>query len=237
MPLDNNISETRSSHSGPKKPQRTESECAVSTHLLHHPYEPPPGFAATAPPIQKASTVFFPSLAAMRQRHWLKRDGYTYGLHGTPASFTLAERLATLEGARHCLLAPSGLAAITLVYQALLSAGDAAFVSASVYNPNRDFALAFLPRYGIAVMGFEPMQPETLRSALSESHAKTKLVWLEAAASLTMEFPNLPELIRIAHDAGAVVALDSTWSAGLAYAPFALPEGASADISVQALTK
>ena len=56
----------------------------------------------------------------MRARNWLDRSAYTYGLHGTPTTFTLEERIATLEGGTHTLLVPSGLAAITLVDIALL---------------------------------------------------------------------------------------------------------------------
>ena len=56
----------------------------------------------------------------MRARDWKTKAGYTYGLHGTPTTFTLEERLATLEGGNECLLVPSGLAAIALVSFALL---------------------------------------------------------------------------------------------------------------------
>ena len=54
--------------------------------------------------VYKASTVLFPDVAALRARDWVDKSGYTYGLHGTPTTFTLEERLATLEGgtARAC---------------------------------------------------------------------------------------------------------------------------------------
>jgi cystathionine beta-lyase len=34
----------------------------------------------------------------MRARDWKHKNGYTYGLHGTPTTFMLEERIATLEG-------------------------------------------------------------------------------------------------------------------------------------------
>ena len=58
------------------------------TSLVHHPYEPPAGFGAVMPGVHKASTVTFPNVAAMRARNWKSKQGYTYGLHGTPTSFT-----------------------------------------------------------------------------------------------------------------------------------------------------
>ena len=88
---------------------------APSTRLIHHPYQPPAGFHAPQPGVFKASTVIFPNVAALQARNWKEKAGYTYGLHGTPTSFLLEERIATLEGGAHTLLVPSGLAAITLV--------------------------------------------------------------------------------------------------------------------------
>src|SRR3982751_1992154 len=88
--------------------------------LIHHPYVPPAGFVAPQPGVYKASTVVFPNVAAMRARDWKHKNGYTYGLHGTPTTFTLEERIATLEGGKHCILVPSGLAAIAAVSMALL---------------------------------------------------------------------------------------------------------------------
>src|SRR4030095_2791387 len=97
----------------PRKP-------ALPTSLIHHPYEPPAGFSAPQPGVHKASTVIFADTAALRARTWKEKVGYTYGLHGTPTTFTLEARIATLEGGVQTLLLPSGLAAIALVDLALL---------------------------------------------------------------------------------------------------------------------
>ena len=52
-----------------------------------------------------------------------------------------------------------------------------------------------------------------------------------------MEFPDLHALVRAARCGGAIVALDNTWGAGLAFNPFELGDGLGADVSVHALTK
>ena len=82
----------------------------TSTSLIHHPYKPPAAFEAIPPAVHKASTIVFPTVAALRTRDWKHKTGYTYGLHGTPTTFTLEERIATLEGGSYCTLVPSGLA-------------------------------------------------------------------------------------------------------------------------------
>ena len=95
-----------------------------TTGLIHHAYLPPAGFGAVQPGVHKASTVIFPNTAALHARNWKEKTGYTYGLHGTPTSFTLEERIATLEGGKHTMLVSSGLAAVTMVDMALLKSGD-----------------------------------------------------------------------------------------------------------------
>ena len=81
----------------------------ISTRLIHHAYTPPAEFAAPQPGVFKASTVIFPSVAAMRTRDWKTKRGYTYGLHGTPTTFVLEERIAALEGGLQTVLVPSAL--------------------------------------------------------------------------------------------------------------------------------
>ena len=56
------------------------------TGLIHHPYVAPPGFEAPQVGVFKASTVYFPTVAAMRSREWINKAAYTYGLEGTPTS-------------------------------------------------------------------------------------------------------------------------------------------------------
>ncbi len=208
----------------------------ISTQLIHHGYKPPAGFDAVQPGIHKASTIIFPSVAALRQRDWKHKTGYTYGLHGTPTTFTLEERIATLEGGKFCTLVPSGLAAVALVDMALLKAGDEVLIPDNAYGPNKAFAQNELTAWGVSFAYYDPMSPADLATKLS---VKTRLVWLEAPGSITLEFPDLPALVAVvkahggAHPQGIVTALDNTWGAGIAFNAFEL----GADISVQALTK
>ena len=212
----------------------------VSTELIHHPYRPPAGFEAPQPGVFKASTVIFPNVAAMRARDWKHKAGYTYGLHGTPTTFTLEERIAALEGGKHCLLVPSGLAAIAAVNFALLKSGDEVLIPDNAYGPSKALAEGELAHWGITHQYYDPMDPADLATRLT---VRTKLVWLEAPGSVTMEFPPLAHLAHVCRTRGVTTALDNTWGAGLAFNGFDLGRGArhtpgsGADIVVQALTK
>lgn len=204
------------------------------THLIHHPYQPPEGFAAPQPGVYKASTVIFRDTAAMRERNWKHKTGYTYGLHGTPTTFLLEERLCALEGGSECLLVPSGLAAIANVSLALLRQGDEVLIPDNAYGPNKALAQGELAAFGITHQFYNPMDLGDLAARISE---RTRLVWLEVPGSVTMEFADLPGLVRLCQERGVLTALDNTWGAGLAFKPFDLPGGLAVDISVHALTK
>ena len=202
----------------------------LSTALIHHTYQAPAGFAAPQVGVHKASTVIFADTAALRARDWRRRDGYTYGLHATPTTLVLEERIATLEGGLQCLLVPSGLAAIALVDQALLSAGDEVLLPANVYGPSRELAKHALARWGITHRLYDPMHAAGLAAMIG---GQTKLVWLEAPGSVTMEFPDLAALVQAAKARGVLTALDNTWGAGVALRGFEH----GIDIVMQALTK
>jgi cystathionine beta-lyase len=210
----------------------------LTTALVHHAYQPPPDFVSLLPAVHKASTVVFPNVAAMRNRRWLDKSGYTYGLHGTPTSYQLEERLCTLEGGKQCLLAPSGLAAIACVALALLGTGDEVLIPDNAYGPNKSLAEAELRQWGISHAYYDPMDVADLAARINE---RTRLVWLEAPGSVSMEFPDLPAMVALCRERGVVSALDNTWGAGLAFRPFDLDGDGSGrlavDISVHALTK
>jgi cysteine-S-conjugate beta-lyase len=198
------------------------------TKVIHTDYTPPSGFAAIPYAVHRASTVIFANVAAMRSRNWKRKDGYTYGLHGTPTTFMLEAQLARLEGGKHTLLTPSGLAAITLVNLTLLNAGDEVLLPDNVYGPSKEQAELLLSRLGITHRLYDPMQPEALQFT-----ANTKLLWLEAPGSVTMEVPDVPALVKQAKAHGVLTAIDNTWAAGIAFKPFVH----GIDVSIQAATK
>ena len=211
----------------------------IRTHLIHHPYTPPEGYSAPQPGVFKASTIFFPDTKTMRSRYGDELGHqYTYGTKGTPTTFLLEERLCTLEGGRYCSLVPSGLAAIALVNLALLKSGDEVLLPSNVYGPSKVLAGGELSHFGISFASYDAMNPQDLADKISP---KTKLVWLEAPGSVTMEFPDLQALLKICKSKGITTALDNTWGAGLAFNAFEFDgaggEVLGVDITTHALTK
>lgn len=203
---------------------------SIQTQLVRSDYTPPAGFDAYPTAIHHASTVLFKDVASMRSGDWKDKSGYTYGLHGTPTTFTLEARLAAIEGGKHCLLAPSGLAAIAMIDLALLTSGDDVLLPDNVYNPNRDLGRWLSGDFGITARFYDPLVGAGIADLIQPN---TKLIWTEAPGSVSMEVPDLRAICAAAKEKGVLVAFDNTWAAGLALRGFDV----GADIVMQALTK
>jgi cystathionine beta-lyase len=202
----------------------------LQTTLIHSEYRAPDGFAAFPTAIHHGSSVLFKNVAAMRSRSWQDKTAYTYGLHGTPTTFTLEARLAEIEDGKHCVLAPSGLAAIAMVDFALLKSGDDVLIPDNVYNPNRELGNWLARDFDITARYYDPLIGAGMVDLIQPN---TRLIWTEAPGSVSMEVPDIPAICRAAHDKGVLVALDNTWSAGIAFRAF----DHGVDIVMQALTK
>jgi cystathionine beta-lyase len=202
----------------------------ASTRLVHSEYVAPDGFQAFPAAIHHASTVLFKDVAAMRARNWQEKSAYTYGLHGTPTSFVLEARLAEIEHGDYCLLAPSGLAAITLIDMALLQSGDDVLLPDNVYNPSRELGDWLARSFKVSVRYYDPLIGSKIEELIQTN---TKLIWTEAPGSVSMEVPDIPAICAAAHAKGVLVAIDNTWSGGIAFAAFEH----GVDIIMQALTK
>lgn len=203
---------------------------SLQTKLVHPDYRAPGGFAALQTAIHYASTVVFENVAAMRAQQWQQKSSYTYGLHGTPTTFTLEGRLAEIEGGKHCVLTPSGLSAIALINFAFVKTGDHMLIPDNAYNPNREMGAWLARDYGIEIDYYDPMIGEAIADLIRPN---TRLVWAEAPGSISMEVSDIPAICRAAHAKDVPVALDNTWSAGIAFNAFEH----GADIVMQALTK
>ncbi|ENW06644.1 PLP-dependent transferase [Acinetobacter beijerinckii] len=205
----------------------------TQTQLIHAPRKAPQYIETVQPPLFRASTIIFKSTSHLFDRHWTDAYDYSYGTHGTPTTFTLADNIAQIEGGTYCLLAPSGLSAINLVNSAVLHSGDEVWVADNIYGPNLEHLNNLQARYGIQVKIYNPINANSFQPT-----EKAKLIWLEAAGSVTLEFPDLKNLVKKAQQANVLTALDNTWGAGLAFNAFDFSdEHLTVDITVHALTK
>jgi cysteine-S-conjugate beta-lyase len=200
------------------------------TRLIHSDVKIPEGFRSLSAGIQRASTVLFPNAASVKDDWDPYEVGYTYGLYGTPTTLELAARICELEGGFRTLIAPGGQCAISLINLAFLKAGDHVLIPESVYTPSRKFAAQVLRRFGVEVGFYAPAVGSEIQTLFREN---TRMVWCESPGSITMEVQDVPAIAAAAHRAGAMVAIDNTWSAGVYFDAFAH----GVDLTMQAITK
>jgi cysteine-S-conjugate beta-lyase len=200
----------------------------LATRLIHPDRKAPTGFQSLAVPTVRGSTVLFDSVADVRDAN--DPDQYRYGLYGTPTVKELALRIAAIEGATHCLIVPSGQAAIALPYLAFCKSGDHVLLPQSAYGPHTELAFDTLKRLGIEAERYDPTIGGGIEALIRRN---TRLIWTESPGSITMEVQDVPAISAAAHERGALVAIDNTYGAGVLFDAFA----AGVDISIQALTK
>ncbi len=205
-------------------------EKSLQTALIHSDYQAPAGFRGCQPAVYHASTVLFDSVEQMRAQNWLDKGGYTYGLHGTPGSFELEARLAEIEGGKHCLLLPSGLAAIALAVMSFVKSGDDLLMPDNVYGPVKSLVNWLSRDYGITTRYYDAQVGSAMADLILPN---TRLIWVEAPGSVSFEVPDVGAICAAAKKQHVPVAMDNTWAAGLAFKPFAH----GVDIVLQALTK
>ncbi len=161
------------------------------------------------PPIYRASTILFPTLAALEEAQHHPNEGTSYGRLGTPTTRAFEEAMAEIDGAWRSIAVSSGLAAISTALLALLRQGDHLLVADNVYGPTRHFCDSFLNRFGVAVTYFDPALGGAIDTLFQPN---TKAVFLEAPGSLTFEMTDIPAVSEAAHRHGALVLMDNTWA-------------------------
>ncbi|HEU6442706.1 MAG TPA: cystathionine beta-lyase [Microvirga sp.] len=206
----------------PSKPAHL-AERTLLVHAGREPFEQH-GFVNT--PIYRGSTVLYPTTDDLLHR----RGRYSYGTKGTPTTEALEKAWTELTGAAGTVLAPSGLAAITVAFMSCLKAGDHLLVTDSVYLPTRQFCNGILKKFGVETTYYDPTIGAGIASLMRPN---TTAVFTEAPGSQSLEMQDIPAIAEVAHRHGAVVLMDNTWATPLLFPP----HERGVDIAIEAGTK
>ena len=183
------------------------------------------------PPVWRASTILYPTIADMDAANLRQDDTLFYGRKGTPTTWALREALNGLEpGASGTMLYPSGVAAIAGAFLTVLKPGDHMLIPDSAYDPTTLMAHGLLQRLGVEA---EPYDPLIGAGIAGKFRPNTSLLLMESPGSLTFEVQDVPAMAAAARAAGVVTVLDNTWAASLHFKGIA----AGCDMVLQALTK
>jgi len=201
----------------------------TDTFLIHAARATAREAQAINPPLVRASTVVFETLADYKQAHHeTVFDSPRYGRSGTSTTFELQRAMAALSRTEGCIATASGLSAITAVLGAHAGPGRHLLLSEGVYGPTRGFCEKELARHGTLVEFFP--HDADVSGYLRDD---TSLVFLEAPASLTMEMLDVRAACAAARARGIPVAADATWGTPL----FFDAHGLGIDIAIHSGTK
>ena len=178
---------------------------------------------AITPPIHVSSTY-------LRDADNQYRSGRVYARDQNPAYDQAEAVINALEGGHQTLLFASGMAAATAVFQAL-APGDHVLAPKVMYWSLRNWLLTFAVPWGLDVELIDMTSPAAVKAALRPG--KTRLVWVETPANPLWTVTDIAATAQLAHNAGALLAVDSTVPTPVLTQPLAL----GADIVMHAATK
>ena len=155
---------------------------------------------------------------------------FLYGRHFNPTVYVLGRQLAAMEGAEAGYCTASGLGAISSALLGLLEAGDHVVASDTLYGGTWAMLAEFLPRKcGIKTTFVDINDREAVANACTD---RTRVVYAESLSNPTLRLANLPMLSEVAHNRGAKLVVDNTFT------PLAItPLDHGADVVVHSLTK
>ena len=185
------------------------------------------------PVVQRASSLVFDSLADKKHATINRAKGELfYGRRGTLTHFALQDAMTELEGGAGCYLYPCGAAAVTNSILSFVENGDHVLMTGAAYEPTQDFCNVVLKKLGVSTTFYDPMIGGKIADLVQPN---TKVLFLEAPSSLTMEVADIPAIVSAVRNINPeiVIMIDNTWAAGVLFK--ALEYGI--DISIQAGTK
>jgi cystathionine gamma-synthase len=153
-----------------------------------------------------------------------------YARDGSPSVRPAERLLADLEGGQAALLFASGMAGAAAVVQALRP-GDHVIAPTVMYWSLRNWLVQFAADWGLALDLVDASDPDAIDAAVRPG--ETALVWIETPSNPTWDVVDIASAAELAHEAGALLAVDSTVATPVHTRPLEL----GADLVFHAATK
>lgn len=158
------------------------------------------------------------------------KQRYIYSRYANPTLAVFEERLALLEGAKHCVATASGMAAVFAALASQLKAGDRVVASRALFGSCLYIVQDQLPKFGVETHFVDGTNLEEWEQALS---TPTTLVFMETPSNPCLDVIDIKAVSKLAHAAGAKVVVDNVFATPILQRPIDL----GADIVVYSATK
>jgi methionine-gamma-lyase len=204
-------------------------DLSIETTLVHGDRTNAYGSAVT-PPIYQTSTFTFAdadTMAAAAQTPTFERF---YTRYGNPNHGAVERILAAIEGGEAAMVSASGMGAISSTAIALTAAGTHIVAQRMIYDGARALLSQILSRFGVDVTYVDQHDTQAFAAALRPN---TRLVMLESPSNPLLGITDIAAVCAIAHEAGALVSIDSTIATPINQRPLDL----GVDVVVHSATK
>lgn len=192
-----------------------------STLAIHGGLSNDPLTGAVATPIYQTSTF--------GQHEILGNPEYCYTRTGNPTRQALEQNLAAIEDAKHAVALASGMSAISTTLN-LLQSGDHVVACNDLYGGAYRIFTKLYAKFGIDFTFVDATDADNVRDAICD---RTRIVWLETPSNPLLRITDIEACAKIAHEVGALCAVDNTFATPLLQQPLKL----GADIVIHSTTK
>jgi cystathionine gamma-synthase len=200
-----------------------EPEPGFATRAIHAGQEADASTGAVVPPIFAVSTYKQDGVGGLR-------SGYEYSRSANPTRTALESCLAALEGGTRGLAFASGLAAEDTLLRTVCAPGDHVLIPGDAYGGTYRLFAKVHARWGLDFTPVLQQDPAAVRAAMRPN---TRLIWCETPTNPLLGICDVAALAQIAHEAGALLAVDNTFASPYLQQPLAL----GADLVMHSTTK
>jgi len=205
---------------------KTNKNHEIETLSAHLGKKPTENHGIPSPPVYRTSTILNQTMESYRNRDMK----YTYGRNGTPTSDSLIYSIASIYNADGCVLASSGMNAISTALMSVLMAGDHILLPDCVYGSTRRFVIEEFPRLNIKYDFYDPRNLNDLENLINKN---TKVIYLESPGTYTFEVIDITKVVEICKKNNLKSIIDNTWATALFFNPLEF----DVNIVVEAITK
>ncbi|MCS7098325.1 MAG: PLP-dependent aspartate aminotransferase family protein [Candidatus Methanomethyliaceae archaeon] len=178
------------------------------------------GFTDIIPPIHRTAIFLHPTDVNIRGRE-LK-----YSREDNPTVYLLERRMMELEGGNDCLAFSSGMAAISTLILGTLSKDDVIVTSKEIYGATLQL-FRFLEKFGIKVVA---VLNEEVSNYVKQG---VKMVFVETITNPLLKVSDIPNLVKICKEVGAILVVDNTFATPILARPLEM----GADYVIESATK
>ena len=196
-------------------------DLGFSTRAIHAGQSPDPTTGSVSMPIYQTSTYVQEELG--------QHKGYEYARVQNPTRQALEENVASLEGGLSGHAFASGMAAISTL-MTLVKAGEHVVCSQNVYGGTYRYFSQILENYDLRFSWVDSTDLDTVHNAMQDN---TRIVYIETPTNPMMEVTDIAGAARIAHERGALLAVDNTFLSPYFQRPLEL----GADVVIHSTTK